>query len=271
MVKSILLYLFVFGLGWLSVWQSDVLGWLLPVALLGVLPAGVLWLWRREGKAFTDLGLRQWRERKKDFLWGTLVGLIVPQLATVLLIALGFVTASGAEWPASLVVGVLGGIALGLAKTAILVFVEELVFRGFYIQILGTKLRWSVLISSILFGALHIPTMVKSGLEAMPLLIGVSSFSLLGFALGLSYVGTGKSLILPLGLHFGYNLGYSSLVFVLAAMSRQALAIVYTGPGWLVGQSPWTPESGLLGILVTLALVGVVLVLVCRSNERKFG
>lgn len=269
MIKSILLYLFVFALASLSVWQSDVLGWLFPIALMGVLPAGALWLWHHEGRNFGDLGFKYWQERKMDFLWGALAGLVVPQLVTTLLLVLGFITITGAKWPVSLFVGVLGGIALGLVKTAIMVFIEELVFRGFYIQTLGNKINWSVLASSVMFGTLHIPTMVKSGLSVMPMLIGVISFSMLGFALGLSFVRTGRSLNLPMGLHFGYNLGYSSLLFVLSAVKGQPLMIEHLGKPWLIGQSPWTPETGVIGILVMLLFTGCVLFITTLPVMKK--
>jgi membrane protease YdiL (CAAX protease family) len=271
MIKSILLYLFVFFLACLSVWQSDVLGWLMPIALLGVLPTGALWLWRSEGRNFRDLGFKHWRERKMDFLWGTLTGLVVPQLVTTLLLVLGFITTTGAKWQVSLFVGVLGGIALGLVKTFITVFIEELVFRGYYIQSLGKNIKWSLLISSLLFGMLHIPGMVNSGLNTTPVLTGVTSFSLLGIALGLSFISTGKSLFLPLGLHFGYNLGYSSLVFVLSAVKGQPLMFKYLGKPWLIGQSPWTPETGVLGILVILLLTGCVMFITTLLVRSKWA
>ncbi|MCF6277638.1 MAG: CPBP family intramembrane metalloprotease [Anaerolineales bacterium] len=187
----------------------------------------------------------------------------------ILLFAMGILVFVTDTWPVSLVVGVAGGILVGTAKVGIIVLIEEVVFRGFFIQYLGAEVRQSVLLSSLLFGMAHIPAMVNSGVRVPFLLVGVASFFALGIALGLSFVRTGNSLALPLGLHLGYNLGYSFLIFVVSVITKQPMTVKYIGPAWLVGQPSWAPESGLTGILVTSALIGCVMVLTTKQMARR--
>ena len=45
---------------------------------------------------------------------------------------------------------------------------------------------------------------------------------------------------------------------VASAFGSSCAVLRYIGPEWLVGQTSWSPESGLIGVLVTLTIVGVM-------------
>jgi len=231
MRQGLILYLSVLLLAGLAVYQPA-LAWLLPVAVTGILPAGALWLWHRQGRTFRDLGFQTSPGMKVCIAKGFAIGFAVPQLATGILLAAGIISASVDRWPVALVTGIVGGIFVGALRSALTVLVEEIVFRGFFIQSLDLTSGQSVAVASLLFGMIHMPAIARSGLSWSSTLIGTLSFFLFGLALALGFVWTGRSLFFPLGLHYGYNLGYSLLTFVIAAIERQPVTLVYEGPVW---------------------------------------
>ena len=100
--------------------------------------------------------------------------------------------------------------AAGIVKVILIVIIEEIVFRGYYLQkIAQSEKQWvPVLLSSILWSGLHIPNMVNSGLPIVPIIIGMGSFTVFGIALGLAFRYSGKSLWPP----WEFTLGIISLL-----------------------------------------------------------
>jgi membrane protease YdiL (CAAX protease family) len=122
---------------------------------------------------------------------------------------------------------------------------EELVFRGFPLQILIDGVgKWpAMLILSVLFGALHISNPNSSALGTFNTIVA-------GILLSLAYVRT-RSLWLPYAIHVAWNLG---LGFVLGfALSGLGIASLWTtgvsGSDTILGGS-YGPEGGLLGTFI---------------------
>jgi len=118
---------------------------------------------------------------------------------------------------------------------------EELVFRGFPLQILVEGVgQWpAVIVMSAIFGAMHLNNPNAS-------LLGSANTVVAGILLSLAYVKT-RSLWLPYGIHVGWNVG---LGFVLGfPLSGLDLASLWTtgvaGTDTILGGG-YGPEGGLL-------------------------
>ncbi len=259
MSTALLLYLLVLAGMSIAVWQPA-LAWLAPVMFFLVLPAGAIWSWRSEGRFVRDLGLRRTRPWLRDIGCGFSIGLILPTALTLFLAISGSLTLVPTTWPVSLLVGVLGGVLMGVFKTALTVSIEEFVFRGYFLQRfrLDLGVQRAALLSSLLFALAHAPAMLGAELSLMPMLIGLFSWFIFGVALSLGFLRTGSSLWFPWGLHYAYNLGYSLITFGIAAVYGAPITVTYSGPSWWVGDSAWAPESGLLGLLLEVVVLAAV-------------
>jgi membrane protease YdiL (CAAX protease family) len=255
--RSLLLYLPFLALLGLSSWQPA-LSWLAPLALL-LLLVGAVWLWHSEGRGIRDLGLQGPRRWWGHLLAGLAIGLVLPMALLSLLALGGAVGLERAEPAGSLFLPILTGALRAVVQAALLVAVEEVVFRGYYLQrflVLGT---WpAVLLSAALFALAHLPEMLFSGIPALPLAIGLVSWLIFGAALGVGFLRTGRRLWLPYGLHYAYNLGFGLVAVVGTACYNAPVVLSYSGPAWWVGYARWAPETGLAGLLLEIAILAAV-------------
>lgn len=245
--KALMLYLIVLAAMSLASRQPS-FGSLAPISL-PILLLGVIWFWRAEGHAIRHLGLQRVPSWRHNMGRGLLVGLILPLVLVTVQAVNGWITLAP---PSRLMVSSLTLLLLGGVKIAFVVAVEELVFRGYFLQrfcfSLGTRL--AVLLSSLLWAIGHLPGMVGSGLSPMVVSIGFVSWTVLGVALGTGFLRNENTLWLPSGLHYGYNFSHS-LTGTLVEKRHHA-------PTWWVGDPAWAPESGLLGLLLAVAILAVV-------------
>jgi hypothetical protein len=130
---------------------------------------------------------------------------------------------------------------------------EELVFRGFPLQILIDGVgKWPAMIGmSALFGAMHLGNPNSS-------LLGTVNTILAGILLSLAYVKT-RSLWMPYGIHAAWNVG---LGFVLGLpLSGVDIASLWTtgtaGSETILG-GDYGPEGGLLATFVFAAAAVIV-------------
>jgi len=259
MGKALLLYALSLSAIALGTWQPS-LAWLTPVAAYALLPGGAIWLWRREGHPVRDLGFGRSETRLRELGRGLLIGFAAPLAFTLLLAVAGGAAFAEDVWAVPLLAGILAGVIAGIVKNAITVFLEEFVFRGFFIQRLRLELGLTraAVLASLLFALVHGPAMSRSGLSTASLLLGLLSWFGFGLALSLGFVRMGGSLWFPWGLHYAYNLLYSLTPFLVSAVSGVPTRLVYRGPTWWTGHPAWTPESGVAGLLLMLALLGAV-------------
>ena len=118
---------------------------------------------------------------------------------------------------------------------------EELVFRGFPLQILVDGLgRWpAVIVMSVIFGGTHLQNPNAS-------LLGSANTVIAGILLSLAYVKT-RSLWLPYGIHVGWNVGLGFLLgFPLSGLDLASLWTTgIAGSDTILGGG-YGPEGGLL-------------------------
>ena len=113
--------------------------------------------------------------------------------------------------------------------------------RGYHLQTLasGINLFWGVLISSAIFGALHLANPNASWVAAVGIFFA-------GLFLALGYLRTGQ-LWLSIGLHIGWNF-FEGVVFgfpVSGTASYPLLRIQVSGPPLWTGAA-FGPEAGLI-------------------------
>ena len=248
----------LYGVGWLlsRPWQ-----WLVPslrpdqVDLIGAVMALILLLislpWRlRQGlgveKPWRFLGLVGPPGRiLRTWLRGTLKAAFL-----LLVVASGLLLAGAARWRG------LEGLAVAeslnaLALAAGVGFAEELLFRGWLWGELGRLLgiRQAFFSQALLFGLVH-PWWRVPGLGGAGLLGGLI---LLGVVLGLQRRADGGALWGAIGLHGGLVGGWF-------ALQSGPLALVTSGPEWLIGPGGAGGANPIGGVIGWLALGSLVLI-----------
>jgi membrane protease YdiL (CAAX protease family) len=157
----------------------------------------------------------------------------------------------------------LGRMALTLGILMVAAAFEELIFRGYPMQVLMKGMGpWpAMLIMSSLFGLLHVGNMNSS-------VLGVFNTIVAGMMLSLAYFKT-RSLWFPYGLHLAWNVGTGMVVGF--PLSGTGFASIWTahvnGPSWLLG-ADYGPEGGFLGTLVFFA--GAIVVWKLPITEMQY-
>lgn len=209
----------------------------------------ITWLARQriDRRSFTSLGLEltsaSWRELGFGLLLGAvLMGLIfTSQLVSNSLVVEGSAFDLGL---AEVVTRILSTLALML----LVGYYEELVFRGYILQNLveGAGLVWALVISSILFGGLHLINPNATGFT-------LASITGAGLLMAYGWIATGR-LWLPIGLHIAWNFFQGAIFgFPVSGIEIQGLLVLRDmGPEWLTG-GKFGPEGGLI-VLPAMAL-----------------
>jgi membrane protease YdiL (CAAX protease family) len=236
--------------------------WLSIVAFLLVLPLAAIWIWRSEGFPLGDLGYRLSNRWLRFFGLGILSGLAIPVLFSAIEVLGGWITLASRE---ETIQGLISYLLPVLIRMILIVAIEEFVFRGFFLNALSinTSFRLTAVLSSLLWGATHLPSMVSDGLSPGLIIIGMASFVAWGITLSLAYLLAENSLWLPYGIHLGVNLGFSLIgwFFITQPITQQ----------WLIGHPAWSPESGLIGVIVWSILAMVLYLIVGKDEIDKFN
>ena len=169
--------------------------------------------------------------------------------------SIGWLTFDGFAWETDGLVTVLSG-TLGMFIVFIFVgWNEELLSRGYHLQTItsGLNLFWGVVISSAVFGLLHLGNPNATWVSAAGIFFA-------GVFLAYGYLTT-KQLWLPIGLHLGWNF-FEGVVFgfpVSGLDIYRLLRITVEGPVLWTG-GDFGPEAGLVilpGVLLGAALIYV--------------
>jgi len=149
---------------------------------------------------------------------------------------------------------------LAILGLAIIFFAatEEILIRGYVLHELRRRFSFAAaaLVSSLIFAALHAPTLLVAPLG----IIGVVNIVLAGIWFSLAVLRSG-GLWLPIGLHVGWNFAEGPLLG--SALSgheanRYWTVFEWNGPDWLTGGN-FGPEAS---VLTTVALgIGTSIVL----------
>lgn len=261
MKKAFTLYIFGITVVGLALWQPT-FGWLSPATFMFIFPACAIWLWRSEGRTLEDLGLRRDKLWRRFLSRGLLLGLMLPVVVILLQVLSGWAILT----PRDLSFRDLAAyISLTFVKTLFVVAIEEFVSRGYFLQrfTLGIGTGWAILLSSALWSTGHLVSMVSEGLSPLSITLGMLTFIAWGTTLSIGCLRTAKSLWFPFGLHYGVNISFS-LMGIFFQKNYQA-------PQWLVGHPAWAPESGILGTLVWVLVIGVVWKITQPSYWRSYS
>ncbi len=237
------------------------LAWLSPVTFMLIFPLGAIWLWKSEGRSLGDLGYRFCSGWLRYLAIGLFFGLAIPVLFQVIQILGGWITLIPRGEPIKDLMFYLTQLFL---RMVFIVAIEEFVFRGFFLHALRPRagVQLAAMLSSLLWGAGHLTSMVNEGLTPGLIIIGMTTFLVWGITLCLSYLKAEQSLWLPYGLHLGINLSFSLVGWFFITQPN--------APQWWIGHPAWSPESGLIGIVVWLILALVVYWLTGNDKINRF-
>ncbi len=204
-------------------------------------------------RSFTSLGLKlKWRAIV-DTLAGIAITFVMMGAIYILMWSSGWIKFEGFAWQTQPVGAVVVNTLLIFLAFMLVGWNEELLSRGYHLQNLadGLNLTWGVILSSAVFGVLHLANLNATWLSA----VGIS---LAGFFLAFAYLRT-KQLWLSIGLHIGWNF-FEGTVFGFPVSGMEFYRLIrhtVSGPELWTGGA-FGPEAGLV-VLPALAL-GVALV-----------
>ena len=217
------------------------------------------WLDKR---SVESLGLKLDRHTWLDIVAGIAISLVQMGFIYVGMLGLGWLTFEGFAWEVDPIGVVISNI---LFFFVIFVFVgwnEELLSRGYHLQTLasGLNMFWAVIISSTVFGLLHLANPNATWVSAAGIFFA-------GVFLAYGYIRT-KQLWLPIGLHIGWNffegVGFGFPVSGLEDIYK-LLRIQVHGPEIWTGGA-FGPEAGL--IVAPALLLGALLIYLYTARRE---
>jgi membrane protease YdiL (CAAX protease family) len=221
-------------------------------------------------RSFVSLGLRLDRQALLDILIGILITLVMMGLISLTMQALGWARVEGFAWqteraghsPLAGFRQVAGNTLLYFLVFVMVGWEEELLSRGYHLQTIasGTNLLWGTVISSVIFGVLHLGNPHATWAAVLGIFCA-------GLFLACGYLWSGQ-LWLPIGLHIGWNF-FEGVVFgfpVSGLETYRLMQMAVSGPELWTGGA-FGPEAGLI-ILPAMA-VGTLLLYLYTRRRRK--
>ena len=145
------------------------------------------------------------------------------------------------------------GIVLTLAALAVSALSEELVFRGYPLQVLMKGLGpWgSMILISCVFGLIH-------GRNPGATALSVLGTILAGVALAVAYLKT-RSLWLPYGIHLGWNVGLSMVLgYPMSGIQTVSILTTHVSGSAAILGGEYGPEAGILGMVIFVTVAAVI-------------
>jgi hypothetical protein len=211
-------------------------------------------------RSFTSLGLKLDKKMWADLLAGIGITFLMMGLIYFTMWTLGWITFEGFAWDVESASSVTLNL-LGVFFVFVLVgWNEELLSRGYQLQNLadGINLTWGVIISSAVFGILHLGNPNATWLSAVGIFFA-------GVFLAYGYLRT-KQLWLPIGLHIGWNF-FEGVIFgfpVSGLDIYRLTRITVEGPELWTGGA-FGPEAGL--VLLPALTLGAGLIYAYTQKE----
>jgi membrane protease YdiL (CAAX protease family) len=235
------------------------------VELVGVTAS--VFLARRflDKRSIVSLGLKLSKWTVIDIFAGIAITFLMMGFIYLIEWGIGWLTFDGFAWETDPVLTVLGG-TLGMFAVFIVVgWNEELLSRGYHLQTLasGLNLFWGVILSSAVFGLLHLGNPNATWVSAAGIFFA-------GLFLAYGYITT-RQLWLSIGLHLGWNF-FEGVVFgfpVSGLDIYHLTRITVSGPELWTG-GPFGPEAGLVvlpGLLLGAGLIFVYARYLRKSNS----
>ncbi len=239
---------------------------------------GFAWAMARfiDKRPFADYGLRLSPSWWIDLAFGLALGTALMSFAFFSMLSSGWVVVQSVSvtnlaipFAAAFLIKVLVMIAVGAN--------EELTFRGYQLRNLAESFSrfgprravgFAMLVSSVVFGLLHLVNELSGGALLSPL--ATLNLILWGVMAALPFLLTGE-LSISIGLHISWNL-FQGTVYGLpvsgAAPRTHLLSTLDSGPDWWTGGA-YGPEGGLIGTVFILigTIVGALYVM-WRQKRR---
>ncbi len=215
-----------------------------------------------DNRSFQSLGLQVDRHTLLDILAGLGITFLQMGLIYIVMSGLGWLTFEGFAWEFEPLSVVIPTVLTFLLLFVLVSWNEELLSRGYHLQTIasGTNLFWGVVISSAIFGLLHLGNPNATW-------VSVAGIFFAGVFLAYGYIRT-RQLWLPIGLHWGWNF-FEGVVFgfPVSGLDIYALTrITVTGPElWTGGE--FGPEAGLI-VLPALALGALLIYFYTLRRSR---
>jgi uncharacterized protein len=237
------------------------------VLLLGVIAEAFavtvsVFLARRflDKRSIESLGLKLNTWTLVDILAGIAITFLQMSLIYLLMSGLGWITFDGFAWQIDPIGLVLKNTLLFFLIFILVGWTEELLCRGYQLQTIasGLNLFWGVLLSSAIFGVLHIFNPGANWVSTMGIFLA-------GLFFAYAYVRT-RQLWLPIGMHLGWNF-FEGVVFgfPVSGLDIYPLARIQVhGPELWTGGA-FGPEAGLI-VLPALALGALLIYLYSRKR-----
>lgn len=221
------------------------------------LAASAFMMVRVEGRPLAAIGLPMSRRALGEVAAGALVGCALIGGVSAIGAMAGWVSwERGPDSP-----GVAALLLFGTASFLLVAaFAEELLFRGYPLQVIGRRFGGAVAVgsTSVVFAAAHAANPDTTSLSFVNTVLA-------GALLGAVYWRT-YSLWLATGLHMGWNLAMAGLGLSVSGLSIGGAGLVahVTGPDLWIGGA-YGPEGGLLVTLVSV----VAIVWILRTSRLR--
>ena len=210
-----------------------------------------------------SLGLKLNRQALFDLLTGIGITFVQMGLIFLLMLGLNWLTFNGFAWEFDPIGVVVKNTLLFFIIFTMVGWNEELLSRGYHLQTIasGLNLFWGVMISSAVFGLLHLGNPNST-------VVSVVGIFLAGVFFAYAYLRT-KQLWLPIGLHLGWNF-FEGVVFGFPVSGLDIYPLTrieVTGPVLWTGGA-FGPEAGLI-ILPSLVLGALLVYLYTAKRAGK--
>jgi membrane protease YdiL (CAAX protease family) len=204
-------------------------------------------------RSIASLGLQlDWR-LLLDLLAGIAITFVMMGLIYLGMYLMGWIRFEGFAWQNQPPLTALANFLLMLFIFILVGWNEELLSRGYHLQTLasGLNLAWGVILSSAVFGLLHIFNPNATWVSAVGILLA-------GLFLAYAYLRT-RRLWLSIGLHIGWNLFEGvAFGFPVSGIAVYPLTrITVSGPALWTGGA-FGPEAGL--VVLPALLLGAALI-----------
>jgi len=227
-----------------------------------ILFTGSVYIARRwlDKRSFESLGLTLNKQAWIDVLDGIVISFVQMGFIYIVMLSLGWLTFEGFAWEFDPLGTVLSATLIVFVAFTFTGWSEELLSRGYHLQTIasGLNLFWGVVISSSVFGLLHLGNPNATWVSAAGIFFA-------GVFLSYGYVRT-KQLWLPIGLHIGWNFFEGTgFGFPVSGLDIYALLrIRVTGPELWTGGA-FGPEAGL--IVLPALILGMIMIYYRTKNR----
>ena len=212
-------------------------------------------------RSFVSLGLQMDKKTILDILTGIGITFVMMGLIFFSEWRLGWISIVSFAWNVNPVQNVIAQTLLFFLVFILVAWNEELMSRGYHLQTIasGLNLSWGLVISSAIFGSLHLANPNATWIGALGIFFA-------GLFLGYAYIRT-KSLWLSMGLHIGWNF-FEGVVFGFPVSGLDIYHMTHlnvSGPDFWTGGN-FGPEAGLI-ILPTITLGAGLVYLYTRPKK----